>query len=365
MRHVYTNAKAVLILDDWLQQIPSDSPMLEIVARLYQSNWIKRLWTHQEGFLPSALYVQFSDKPVEMETLHNRFTEYQSDLMTVGVYLQFPEATNMRLLSLYTVLKTFMQGVHEVDKKYALYAPLADVMSERKTSRLADETVCLATIIDIDVQPFLDIPDKPDAESARTRMALFLRTIHTFEMRLVFNNYERIEETGYKWAPRSLLNFRIAELYYGHDDRETTFQVVNGKRGLLVQYPGFLVRFANGRPSFGTIQRGCVMKCRPDSPNRAAHDLVSKWLIVELPPNNVRWAESSSQFYAVVLLTIPKEREEPCQAIVGLTTSTPSNDVYTFEHCSIATARVADTAPTWVDTIEASLLEDQTKWLVI
>ena len=43
MRRVYSEAKAVLVLDDRLQEIRSDAPPLDLVTRIYQSNWIKRL----------------------------------------------------------------------------------------------------------------------------------------------------------------------------------------------------------------------------------------------------------------------------------------------------------------------------------
>jgi hypothetical protein len=362
MRDVYTNARAVLVLDDWLQQIRSDSPMLEIVTRLYQSNWIKRLWTHQEGFLPkNEVYVQFIDKAVSLDDLSMQFQAYQAQQEALGIYLQFPMATGTRLLALYSSLRHIMQGITDLDKKWMLYAPVADAMSERKTSRLADEIVCLATIMDINVRQFLDLPDKPDADLTNDRMALFLKGLHTFQMSLVFNNYERLNQTGYKWAPKSLLNFRTARLLYGSDRRTTVLQPVHGRLGLLVQYPGFLLTFASGKPSFGTTERGCVIKCTQSTKWSAK----GKWFIIELSPNNFQWEESSTQVYAVVLLSIPEERGQRSQAIIGLSKSRAVGGVYTFDHCSTATVRVEDTPPAWVDTVEAPLLGGNTEWLIM
>ncbi|KUL87468.1 hypothetical protein ZTR_04606 [Talaromyces verruculosus] len=379
MRHVYSRAKAVLVLDNWLEQISSTHPILDIVSRLYQSNWIKRLWTHQEGFLTgldapleeglprtTGVYIQFSDKSVELDELRKQFETYQQQQSNVGIYLQFPVAANVRLLYIYSGMKFIMSGVKDMKDKWKLYAPVADAMSERKTSRLADEIICLATIIGIDVKPFLELPDKDksDEELAQDRMALFLDTVHTFAMQLVFNNYQRLERIGYRWAPRSLLNFRLPQLYPGRDQRTTNFQVVNGKKGLLVQYAGFLMQFDSGRPTFGTSERGCVIKYNQKSDKSQGPRVDGNYFIIELPPNNVRWTESSSQVYAVVLYEVPTKRGQSCAAIVGLSTSTPANGIYTFEHCSIATARVVSTAPTWVDVVEVPLLASNTKWLV-
>lgn len=376
MRHVYSKAKAVLVLDNWLEQVPSTHPILDIVSRLYQSNWIKRLWTHQEGFLPgidtpveigipknTAVYIQFSDKSIELDDLCRKFDAYQQQQIDVGIYLQFPIIANVRLLRLYSNLKFIMSGVKDMKDKWILYAPVADAMSARKTSRLADEIICIATVIGIDVKPFLELPDKDksDEESAQDRMALFLDTLQTFQMQLVFNNYQRLERIGYRWAPRSLLNFRTPRLYTGDDQRTTNFQAVNGKKGLLVQYPGFLMRFDNGRPTFGTSERGCVIKY--DQKSHGSR-IDGNYFIIELPPNNVRWTESSSQVYAVVLYEVPTKRGQSCAAIVGLSTTSSSNGIHTFEHCSIATARVVSTAPNWVDIVEVPLLASNTKWLV-
>lgn len=374
MRQVYSKAKAVLVLDDWLEQIPSTSPMLAIVARLYQSNWIKRLWTHQEGFLAgleyhpeqttprtSQVYIQFKDKSVLLDDLNEQFLAYQEQQAARGYILDFPTVTNLYLLTLYNNLK-FIMGTVADNKKWILYAPLSDAMAQRQTARLADEILCFASIINIDVTPFLNLPDKPDAELAQDRMALFVKTLHNFNMKLIFNNYPRLERAGYSWAPRSFLNFRLADIYSAIDDsRITTFQVVNGKRGLLVEYPGFLLQFDTGIPTFGTSERGCVIQYhrRSGQPRIDGSNFT-----IELPPNNVRWNASSTQFYAVILSRIPAKRGEYCPAVVGLTTSSPENGVYAFQHCSIATARVETTVPAWVDTIEALFLDSNTKWLV-
>jgi hypothetical protein len=258
MRQVYSNAKAVLVLDDWLEQIRSDAPVLDIVTRLYQSNWIKRLWTHQEGFLPPAVWIQFSDCSVELSILSKKVEDHQSSLKATGIHIGFPDAASMRLLTLYTFVTEAFKTMSEVSDKWITYRPLAKAMVERKTSRLADETICLATIVGIDVQQFLNIPDKPDEDSAKLRMKQFLGVLGRFETSIIFNNYERLEERGYGWAPRSLLNLRTAEMGNisdDNDDAESAFEEVNGHMGLLVHYHGFLVNFANGKPTFAAVER--------------------------------------------------------------------------------------------------------------
>jgi hypothetical protein len=364
MRHVYSNAKAVLVLDDWLVQIRSDAPVLDIVTRLYQSNWIKRLWTHQEGFLSPAVWIQFSDCSVELNVLSKKVEDHQSLLKATGIHVGFPDTASMRLQTLYTFVTEAFKKMCEGNDKWILYRPLAKAMAERKTSRLADETICLATIVDIKVQQFLHIPDKPDEDSAKTRMSLFLRVLGRFETSIVFNNYERLEEQGYGWAPKSLLNLRTAEMGNtsdGTDEAESTFETVNGHLGLLVHYPGFLVNFANGKPSFAAVERSCAIKCLGTA--GTGLELDGKWFVIELPLNKVEW--TTWKTYAVILSAIPRAPGQRCQAAIAWSSSGRANGIHTVQHQSIATVRLQDTAPPWIDTVEAPLLSKKTPWLVV
>ncbi|KMK58675.1 hypothetical protein Y699_07902 [Aspergillus fumigatus Z5] len=276
MRHVYSNAKAVLVLDKFIQKIPSTAPALDKVARLYLSNWTKRLWTHQEGFLPSLVYIQFSDRPVELRALAEEFMTYNREhLEKSGKYLGFPFAANLRLLDLYSALRGLMKLVKE---KWMLYEPLAHHLSPRRSTRLADETVCMATIIDIDLDRIQAISGDDDEGVAEERMAAFLEQFGTFDRSVIFNDYERLNKAGYRWAPKSLLNFRTPQLTCP-DERETvTLERINGQ---------------------------------------------------------------AKRQYAVILSKVPNVGGKPCLAAVGLF-NRPANGVYRFNHLSLARIRAQE-----------------------
>jgi hypothetical protein len=359
MRDVYTYAKCVLVLDSWLQGIPSTSPMLDIVTRLYQSNWVRRLWTHQEGYLPKTIYVQFKDKAVELQELANRFTSWNDQLLTTGNIVGFPDKANLKLLLEYTFLKSAIQ---RTKKKWVTYLPLASAMAERQTSRLVDETACLATIVDMEVGPFLEISSKPDVNAAiRKRMALFLTKLGRFQMGFIFNNYDRLELPGFHWAPKSLLNFRNPERGYLEDKREVDLKEVNGKLGLLVEYSGFLVDFKDYKPLFGTLDRGCVIQCQGSG--GSGQDIDGKYFVIELPPNTCHWTNTDQ--YAVILSKIPQVGGDRCLAVVGVSDPKPKNGIYTFTRYCSATARVVEDPPTWIDRNEYPILAEDTKWLMV
>src|SRR5437764_3687462 len=70
MRHVYEQARSVLVLDASLQSYPTASmDTLEVLARIFTSKWLTRVWTLQEGALAKRLWFQFADKALSLAEL--------------------------------------------------------------------------------------------------------------------------------------------------------------------------------------------------------------------------------------------------------------------------------------------------------
>src|SRR5271154_1958401 len=63
MAYIYKQARSVLVLDSWLQEICHSHDIVEKMVRLYLCGWLRRLWTMQEGLLAKNLYFQFKDGP--------------------------------------------------------------------------------------------------------------------------------------------------------------------------------------------------------------------------------------------------------------------------------------------------------------
>ncbi|KAL4901111.1 hypothetical protein BDW74DRAFT_170459 [Aspergillus multicolor] len=367
MRRVYAEAKAVLVLDDWLQEIRSDAAPLDLMTRVYQSNWIKRLWTHQEGFLPQSLWFQFQDRSVEIGELSRRFEEYAASLQGQGIHLGFPGGASMRLVEQYTFLRDLIMGTVETDEdKWMTYPALANVMSERKTSRLADEVICLATIIKMPLDELVKVKSDTDAKTGQARMMAFLKKLGRFETGVIFNNYPRLEERGYHWAPRSLLNFRTAEILYvaeDEDSEEATFDP-DHTRGLVVYYHGFILKFDEGtsRSSLAATERGCTIRCT--SAADSGHEIEGKWFVVQLPKDHgVEW--NTRYHYAVIIPEVPRHGAKIPAVVLQLWALNGTGGTKVGEHKSIATVWVQEHPLEWVDTVRAPLLKRRTKWLVI
>lgn len=360
MRYIYQNAACVLILDEWLQQIPSTAATPIILTRMYQSSWIKRLWTHQEGFFPKEIYVQFSDKAVKLDSITDKSTEYQRNMAAKGYFLRFPNLTSLRFSTQYGFLKNAYLSIAKEGKIWMLYKPLSHIMGVRQTSRQADETVCLATILGLDVRRYLDIPDKPDEEAAKQRMAILLGEIKTFDMGIIFNNWERLQIQGLTWAPKTLLGHRGGRNYSdlgSHDERESQIHYEGSRPlGLPVQYPGFSTfDFSQAtRQSISCADQAFAIQCTPG-------EVAGTLFMVQVYPVDIAW-DAWSQ-YTIILSKVPEE-DEGVLAVIGEGV-TGHKEVTDFQHFCLARVRIMkDEYPEWVDVVAAELLPADTKWLV-
>ena len=73
MDKTYSAADMVLVLDHSLQNVNSKVSSIEALMRVIYSTWMTRLWTFQEGRLSRALWFQFKDEALSVNTLRDRF----------------------------------------------------------------------------------------------------------------------------------------------------------------------------------------------------------------------------------------------------------------------------------------------------
>lgn len=378
MRNVYYHAKCVLVLDAWLQEIPSTAPLLDILARLYQSNWLKRLWTHQEGFLAKQIFIQFSDKAMDLDELKLADHNLRMQLKDEGKFLNFNDITSEMLIVQYTFIAPAEKQLwQDNEDTWKAYLPLSVVMAGRRTTKASDETLCLATIFGLPVHEYQEISGKNEEDTVQQRMIHLLKRLKTFRTDIVFNNYERLNIRGWRWAPKSLLDHGNAKLYtiQGHLDGESSIQEekqiwymslharlqqqsVTTLTSLRVQYPGFLLKFEHANLSLGCRDRACAIEWeKPPGPK--------KYVVVELPPNSVHWVNRYQ--YAIILETEPKVMEKLYMCAVGLVIQrqdkSDDRTAYGFEHLSIGEARLRDNLPLRIDVVKAQLLsKDEVYW---
>ena len=249
MRDIYQSADRTLVLDSWVRALPRSADVVEKATRLNLSNWQNRLWTLQEGILAHNLFIQFKDGPQTLEKLQDELHEDEKSRPELNFYSTLGAALfGVPLLGLR--LKAPMHSPPS-----GLLLPLVGGVISRTTTRLSDETICLATMLDMDPAPLLSLPgpkkenmskDEKHAweqKSCEKRMEHLLQSVGTFELKMIFSNLPRLRSEGFGWAPKSFLNHPGLVVAHSSDPTESdrTAKIKSNGGGLLLSCPGIIL----------------------------------------------------------------------------------------------------------------------------
>jgi Heterokaryon incompatibility protein (HET) len=245
MRHTYQSAARVLVLDGVLQWIPVPLSEQELLLRIVTGKWYRRLWTFQECALANELCFACSNGIVNgerlLEFMHN---SCRSDA------LGFARAAScLDRDSQWAYLRTRFAykgtenagdtgdtggpGIRPHDHGNFLAFLLASC-ADRKTTKPGDESICLASLMDFQMEDILEA-------EGDNKMKLFYSKCNLIPPGILFHYGPRIEDCGFQWAPRSFLghasrDFRnIAGLGETACPRDDT-------RGLKVPYRIFVLK---------------------------------------------------------------------------------------------------------------------------
>ncbi|KAJ6528496.1 hypothetical protein B0H19DRAFT_1274718 [Mycena capillaripes] len=251
MQEIYKRAFAVLVFDEGLQELSRSSTPHEKAISLYMSNWVHRLWTFQEGMFAKQLYFQLRDG-VEDITVDQPPKRPQEE----DVSGRFPGSALNAITEHFLVLKTFVE-LKKLDpsvENSMLLPPLAHALQQRKTTRMSDEAICGATILDLDVREMLGISDpkndQTDGALADERMEKFLKQIRDFYPQIIFHHQKRLKKEGYRWAPATMMGAQPGDFTrWSNDGSLVAFE----GQGLKVQYSGFILETV-GAGSHGEIR---------------------------------------------------------------------------------------------------------------
>ncbi|KAL4778184.1 hypothetical protein BJX76DRAFT_362966 [Aspergillus varians] len=226
MRTVYEWADRTLVLDAWTRELPIGADITERASRLVLSNWQSRLWTLQEGVLAHNLFIQFQDEACPLESLREEWQMTEKDRPGLRFYSSFGNA-----LGTVPLLRLSFPSRPPMNRPLRFTGVIGG-MHARTTTKRSDETVCIATMLEINPKPLLDIPGKkkPDGISreAKTvwesktcdeRMEKLLQIIGSLNARILFSNLPRMKTEGFRWAPRSYIDRPNLEVAGHKSDR--------------------------------------------------------------------------------------------------------------------------------------------------
>lgn len=178
LRKTYSEASKVFVLDDQLQQVRGD--IWEQRFRVLCSEWMGRLWTLQGDLLAKDLFFQFMDHAISLKDL------LDPDVRVDSPYLLYDWSD----ASISFLERRFLRSSAKDDRLLALVSNMA----ARTTTKIADESVCLATLMNLEPRSFSGLT-----------MAEVYSVIPNLPQDLVFANGPRLTKKAFRWAPSSFL----------------------------------------------------------------------------------------------------------------------------------------------------------------
>ena len=262
MRKTYREADRVLVLDSVLSQVPISCGPTELIMRIRASTWVRRLWTFQEAGLAKTIFYQFQDyactakdisemrgadqwiqdEEHEKSAIYARWklrrsctasiqeisdvSQFGNDLLLERFYMPDLDVVFREGMSFLWDLEDFTAWPFDTEQER--FISLVAAICWRWTSKLADEAICLAGILDRNVSELLKAP-------ASLRLKDLLLSLDQLPPAILFSDVERVQAESSRWAPVSLLGG-------GFDARilPSPRHAHATSDGLLVTLPGIL-----------------------------------------------------------------------------------------------------------------------------
>lgn len=208
MAQVYSNARYVLVLDSDLLSTSSSCCNEELLLRIALSKWMRRLWTLEEGVVGrSKLLFQFQDRAIPLPEVNASFT-------------------NAISVNCMTLIRQYLPSNTDV-------VSVITALHFRSTTWNGDEPLCIGYILGLDVSSIVTIDDF-DLRMMELYRLLTKKT-PKFPVQFLFTDEEKMSESPFRWAPRSLLDLEAHDVFYlqGMGDAvENQIQATQTDRGL-------------------------------------------------------------------------------------------------------------------------------------
>lgn len=215
MRDTYENARRVLVVSTDFTTIHSNIAPVEGLFRVASSGWMRRLWTLQEGVLARSLHFEFADRALDFNALE------------AAVKSQPCSSFNPVLVD------SLQCGRHFQNFKHMDFNKIEEIhnaLQWRNTSWADDEPLCLSILLDLDAE-------KIAGTDGNDRMWTLLKMLPSIPTQLMFAPGSRIAQSGFTWAPKSIMHKEGYTMALGIHDPTARL----GQSGLEMSMPGVLL----------------------------------------------------------------------------------------------------------------------------
>jgi hypothetical protein len=181
LREVYSMAAKVLVVDRDLLEVGDH--WLERRLQVLASEWVRRLWTLQEGRLTRRLYFQLKDEAVSVDNLMVRYATPDHD---------FNSYFSNCLLHTGLVFGTHF-GLEESVSQ--IFLNIIEDLAHRSVTYPSDEPICIATLLGLKLKSFHPYPTMID----------IYRSVKNIPQNILFAGAPRLKIDGFRWAPATFL----------------------------------------------------------------------------------------------------------------------------------------------------------------
>jgi hypothetical protein len=207
LSRTFREANMVLVISNEFTNIDSAMVYEELLTRIVLSNWCRRLWTLEEGILAGEnLYLQFRDKAVPLFEYIMRAQETQDPWQGVKMdiwkavdnvfpIIRQPMATDKKVVTDSTQTHQNIREVNLLPGEITL----ATALRFRTSTKPADEALCLASLLSLDVRRILQ-------EEPKERMKHLYDNLKVCSPKMIFTLGPKLHSEGYTWAPASFMN---------------------------------------------------------------------------------------------------------------------------------------------------------------
>lgn len=234
----FLEAALILVLDRELERVESSRvSILELTIRIICSGWMQRLWTFQEAACaiedPSAfnrrnLFFQMADGALSHETLNtftshrgfgdSRFQLNEENVIDAHFYEKAVEELGRRISSLKTLRTSSCR-----------FTIICGAVASRTTSKMEDEPLILAIIMELDIPTIMRQPTTP------LRWQQLYMMMGKLAPDVIFDrSIKKLPHAPFRWAPASLL---VNSVSLSIDPSQWGICTPNG---LNIIYPGIL-----------------------------------------------------------------------------------------------------------------------------
>ena len=234
----YRAAERVLVLDSDLLHASKMCTKEELIARIFLSTWMRRLWTLEEGILSfKNLEFQFCDGTVSMSDLNDQ-SQFMKSTTGIG------EVLHGNMLAFVPELADYyLRPADSSERQRPIMAKLLPALEYRLTTKAVDEPLCIAHIFGLDASRLVVIDD------AHLRMVRLLEIFGEhqalFPRRFLFTKEPKLQFDGFRWAPTSFMALDYEDNEYLRDHSDSPYTRLTDK-GLLVDgLAGFTLRFGS------------------------------------------------------------------------------------------------------------------------